>query len=112
MTLHPYTERDAQEKARRDRAMNVSVASIQMGRLEHTFNRTKKVDHTIFQRLIQTLLKIGGHIPMSQERAENLKYKLQGAVTGDGQCTVQVESGRIYVEGYFSLNKLKDGMLW
>jgi hypothetical protein len=112
VTLNPFTERDAQEKARRDRATHVHLAGIQMERLLFSFDRTKKVNHELLQRLIQTLLKVGGHIPMTHERAESLEAKLKAAVTDDGEYTLRIQGNRIYIEGYFDLNKLKNDMLW
>jgi hypothetical protein len=111
MTLHPFTAKDEQEKARRDRASHVNLAGIQMERLWHNFDRTKKVEHNLFHRLVQSLLKIGAHIPMTVEHAESLEKKMRGAATEDTQM-VHIDGNRIYIEGYYDLNKLRQELLW
>jgi hypothetical protein len=79
--------------------------------LRERFVKRHEVDHGLFWRLVQSMLKIGAHIGLTPERAGELEAKITKTGTGD-VFTVHVEGNKIYIEGYFDLNKLKQEILW
>jgi len=111
MTIHPFTEQEAQEFQRRSRGNAVDSASVQIDMLRTKFKKRGEVDHGLFQRLVQSVLKIGAHIGLTPERTHELEKKIEKAGTGDN-FTVYVDGSRVYIEGYFDLNKLRQEILW
>ena len=101
---------ETKEKRRRDREATISIAIIQMEMLARHFDKRREVSHNIFQRIVKSLLRIGGHIPLSVERAEGMEKALRDA--GVKEPTISLDGDRIYLEGYFDLDKLRQEVLW
>jgi len=110
MVISPFTEKTAEER-RRDRETAIELAGIQIARLADHFDKRHEVSRSIFRRIVQSLLKIGGHLPMAHDHAEALQAKLNAAGMKD-QWTLHIEGDSIYIEGYFNLKALQKEVLW
>lgn len=100
--------RDA-EKLRQARGGAINIAVLQAEMLQTHFVKTRTVSLQYWHRLIASLLKLGGHLQITPEDRSRLEQKLYNA--GDN-CSVNVEGNRIYIEGYFDINKLRQHILW
>jgi len=103
--------RDA-EKLRQARGGAINIAVLQAEMLQTHFVKTRTVSLQYWHRLIASLLKLGGHLQITPEDRARLENKMVGAISGDGQGTVNVEGNKIYIEGYFDINKLHQHILW
>jgi hypothetical protein len=113
MVIYPYTEKAAREKQRTDRESAVNLAGIQFEMLARNYERRHSVSHDLFHRIVQSMLKIGAHLKLTQDRMESLEKKLFGAGMGD-EFTVNRDGDgkRIYIEGHFDMEKLRKELLW
>jgi hypothetical protein len=110
MMVYPYTEKVAREKQRMDREGAISLAGIQFEMLIRAFAKRHTVSRDLFQRIVQSMLKIGGHLTLTPERTESLEKKLQGA--GMNEFSVYRDGNRIYIEGFYDMDKLRKEILW
>lgn len=110
MVLTPYTEADAREQERRERRSALNVLSFQVEQLRDGFTKRGGVSHGLFERIVQSLLKIGRHIPVSPESADRFEQKLNRA--GTGEFVVNMEGPKVFLSGYFEMDKIRREMLW
>jgi hypothetical protein len=112
MIIERATPEKVKERQRKDREAAISIAGIQMEMLVSRFEKQRKVSHDLFRRLVKSLLRVGAHIRWGTEdgSADDLEQKLH-KVGSDGH-TVNVDGGRIYIEGYFDLGELRKEILW
>ena len=109
--INPLSDDQQREKLRKDRANAINLMCMQAEMLQTNFVKRREVDHSVFGRLVQSILKIVAHIKLDGERAHRFERKMQEAGAGDN-FTVHVDGNRVYVEGFFDLNKLHQTMLW
>ena len=102
--------RDA-EKLRQARGGAINIMVMQAEMLQTHFIKTRAISVQYFHRLIASLLKVGGHLQTTPEDRERLEKKLTGAVVS-AVGSVNVEGNKIYIEGYYDINKLRQTMLW
>jgi hypothetical protein len=110
MSILPYSEEQTREQAQRDRGTAITLAGIQIESIRDHYNKRREVSHRLFERLVQSVKKIGSHIPLTATRAQEFEAKMNKA--GTDQFTVHVDGNRVYLEGYFDLSKLHREILW
>ncbi len=110
-TINPLSSERAREQVFKDRADAIALLNVQADMLQQNFFSRREVSHPIVQRITQMLLKLVATIRMDDVAPERLEKKFREAGTGDS-FTVHVSQGKIYIEGYFDLNKLHRSLLW
>jgi hypothetical protein len=110
MIIYEQTAKTERDKQRSERESAISVAGIQLEMLIRHFAKRREVPRSIYQRLVQSVIKIGAHLSLTVERVEEFEKKLRNAAPGDH--TISMQGNRMYIQGYFDLDKLKKEVMW
>jgi len=108
--MNTINEHGDAEKLRQARGGAINIMVMQAEILQTHFVKTRTVSLDYFHRLIKSLLKVSSHLQATPEDRSRLEQKLYNA--GTGTFSVNLEGNRVYIEGYFDINKLRQTMLW
>jgi hypothetical protein len=107
-TINPI---ETQEMVIAARASAVNLLCVQAERLQEWFIKKREIKHDLFRRVIESVFRISAHMKMDAAQGQSFEAKFSKAGTGD-MFSVNVEDKRVYIEGYFDLNRLKQEFLW
>lgn len=93
-----------------ERTKVVSLFALQAENVHQTYIKSGKVDHAIIARLISSLLRMISHFKLTHDDKDRLVMKL--ASCGDDQAITNIEDGKLYLNGYYSIQKLQEKVLW
>jgi hypothetical protein len=110
MTVFPHSEEFERAKRARDRSEAVELAVVQAELLAIKFGARGEVPHSLFHRLVQTVLRIGRHLKLTDEQAADFEKKMRDVGVKD--TTVIVSGKTVYIEGHFDLAKLRKEIIW
>ncbi len=106
-TINPEAFKEAQIRVR-TASMNLLPTVVDM--LHARWTQRREVSWGMFDKLVKHLLIIGQHRRANHEYAQKLESKVVSC--GVDSYTVHVDDNRIYIEGYFDINKLQKELLW
>jgi hypothetical protein len=110
MTIFPHSEEFERGKRIRDRSAAVELAVVQAELLAGEFGGRGEVRHSLYYRFVQTVLRIGKHLKLTDDQMVDFEKKMRDAGVKD--TTVIVTGKTVYIEGHFDLAKLRKGVIW
>ena len=109
--MNTINEHQDAEKLRQARGGAINIMVMQAEMLQTHFVKTRTVSLQYFHRLVVSLLKMGVHLQTTPEDRARLEKKISDAIVGESGA-VNIEGNKIYIEGYYDINRLRQTMLW